>query len=111
MQRTKIQQNELDTCERRILISLFGKEEIPELTATGLRILKINPNEVINRFEKLIIPMMTEEGKIDSKVCKRLLRCSKFGDILEFLTLPDDNFYLSDLIVKILGNIIPGLIA
>jgi len=111
MQRTKIQQNELDTCERRILISLFGNETIPELAATGLRILQINPNEIINKFEKLIIPMMTDEGKIDSKICKRILRCSKFGDILEFISLPDDNFYLSDVIVKILGNIIPGLIA
>lgn len=111
MERTKQQQNELDTIERRILICLFGSENIPNSTAIGLRILNINPNDVIKKFENKMIPIMKKDGRIDGKILRKIIQFSKFSELTEFLNLPDEDFLLSDLICSIVSSFIPGVIA
>lgn len=110
MERTKQQQNELDKVEKRILIALFGKEDIPEKTAIALRMMNINPNDIIRKFENTIIPVMKEDGIIDGKILKKILQMSKYYEITHIFTIPDADFYLSDICLSSLKDIIPGVI-
>lgn len=110
MERTKQQQNELDKVEKRILIALFGKEDIPERTAIALRMMNINPNDIIRKFENIIIPIMKEDGIIDGKLLNKLLRMSKYFEITHIFTIPDADFCLSDICLTSLKGILPGVI-
>lgn len=111
MNRTVAQQNELDTVEKRILITLFGSETIPTSTAIGLKLLNINPNDYIQKFENTLIPVMKKDGKIDGKTLKKIIQVTKYRDILDYVFLPDDDFLLSEIIFTILEKFIPGVIA
>lgn len=111
MNRTNAQQNELDTIEKRILITLFGSENIPNSTAIGLKLLNINPNDYIHKFENTLTPIMKKDGKLDGKMLKKVIQVSKYRDILEYVSIPDDDFLLSEIIFTVLRNFIPGVIA
>lgn len=110
MERTKQQQNELDTVEKRILITLFGSESIPDSTAIGFKLLNINPNDYITKFENIMIPIMKKDGKLDGKMLKKIIQFSKYRDMLDFVSFPEDDFLLSDIIYTVLRNFIPGVI-
>lgn len=109
--RTNAQQNELDTVEKRILITLFGSETIPNSTAIGLKLLNINPNEYIQKFENTLIPLMKKDGRIDGKMFKKVIQMTKYRDLLEYIPIPDDDFLLSEIIFTLLSKFIPGVIA
>lgn len=111
MERTKAQQNELDNVEKHILITLFGSENIPNSTATGLKLLQINPNEYINKFENLLTPIMKKDGKLDGKMLKKLMQMSKYREMLDYIHVPDDDFLLSDIICTLMSKFVPGVTA
>lgn len=107
---TNLQQNELDKIEKHILISLFGKESIPEPTAITFKLMNINPNKYIQKFENFMQPLMKENGQIDGKILKKIIQFSKYKNIFESFSIPDTDFYLSDMCITILQKIIPGVI-
>lgn len=111
MNRTNAQQTELDAVEKRILITLFGSEIIPNSTAIGLKLLNINPNTYIQKFESTLIPVMKKDGKLDGKMLKKIIQVTKYRDILDYINIPDDDFLLSEMIFTILRSFIPGVIA
>lgn len=110
MERTQQQQNELDKVERHILITMFGSENIPESTSIVLRMANINPNEYIRKFETFMIPFMNDDGLIDGKALKKLIRISKYSKIADLFTIPDTDFYLSDVCISIVRTFIPGIV-
>ena len=111
MERTIEQQNELDKIEKYVLITLFGSESIPESTSIALRMMNINPNDYIRKFENLMIPIMNDNGLIDGKMLKKLIYISKYNEIARIFTIPDNDFFLSDITINIIKTFIPGVIA
>ena len=111
MEKTILQQNELDKIEKLVLITLFGKESIPESTSVIFRLMKINPNNYIEKFENMMIPIMNDDGLIDGKMLKKLLYLSKYNEFINLFSIPDKDFYLSDIAVSIVQNFLPGVIA
>lgn len=110
MERTKLQQIELDKVEKHVLITLFGKEAIPEKTSIALRMMNINPNDIIKKFENLMIPIMKDDGIIDGKMLKKILQISKYNEIAHLFTIPDADFFLSDIYITAIKDFIPGVI-
>lgn len=108
MERTQLQQNELDRIERQILISLFGKEEIPNATAEMLRLARINPNDYIAMLEERLIPIMKESGRIDGGKLKAMITLFK-PSICKYVDIPDGDFLLSENVGNLARLIVPGL--
>ena len=106
---TEKQQNELDKIEKLVLITLFGKECIPESTSIALRMMNINPNNLIHKFESIMIPIMKDDGIIDGKMLKKFLQFSKYNEITRLFTIPDTDFYLSDICVSVINTFLPGV--
>lgn len=106
---TTQQQNELDKIEEKILIILFGSVKIPESTAIALRLANINPNVYINKLESLLQPVMLDDGKIDGSMLKKLVSVTKYRDILSVLTIPDCQFFLSEIVNSLIYSLIPGV--
>lgn len=105
---TQEQQNELDVIERRILILIFGSETIPEKTAVLLKLLKINPNDYIRKFENRLLPLMTESGDINGVMLKALIALKK-PSLCSIIDIPDGNFRFSSMMSQIVGSLLPGL--
>lgn len=106
---TEIQQNELDKIERRILISLFGSETIPEPTAIFLKMFNVNPNDYINKFENFISPFMNDLGMVDGTTLRKILSVSRYSEVTKYLNIPNTDFYLSDVINSAIIKFIPGV--
>lgn len=107
MERTKLQQAELDKIEKHILIMLFGKEQIPDVTAGILTALNINPNSYVKEFEEKLIPVMKENGDIDGTLLNKLIRLWK-PHIADYLNIPTDTFRLSEKICSYISILFPG---
>lgn len=108
MERTKLQQTELDRIERKILITIFGSEEIPETTAGILRVFNINPNVYIRELENKLIPVMKENGDIDGTMLTNMIRLWK-PHLVDYLNLPSENFRLSDKMNNFISLFFPGI--
>lgn len=109
MERNKIQQNELDKVERKIITVLFGGESIPDKTSALLQIMKINPNDYIRKFENKILPLMKNDGSIDGVMLKRLIQLSKYNELLQIFSIPEADFYLSDFVNSMISALLPGV--
>lgn len=109
MERTSLQQNELDRIESHVLISLFGSDRIPESTSIALRMMNINPNDYIHKFETIMLPVMDDDGMVDGKFLKKVIEMSKYREFAQLFTIPDNHFYLSDIVISILKSILPGI--
>lgn len=107
MERTKLQQIELDRIEKHILIMIFGQEQIPDVTAGILSALNINPNTYIKEFENRLIPVMKENGDIDGNLLNKVIRLWK-PHIADYLNIPSDSFRLSDKICSYISILFPG---
>lgn len=88
------QQNELDDAERFVLKKIFGKESIPDKTANVMQALKIDPNAYVKKFESKISPFMDDDGLVDGKAIKTMLKVWK-PSLVDLLDIPDDFFNLS----------------
>lgn len=106
---TALQQKELDLIESKILITLFGSTNIPETTSIALRMANVNPNQYIEIFENFTTPIMKEDGKIDGALLKRVIQMSKYKDVVNLFTIPDTDFYLSEVIERIICSLFPGV--
>lgn len=109
MERNKIQQNELDKVERKIITVLFGSENIPDKTSALLQIMNINPNNYIRKFENKILPIMKADGSIDGVMLKRLIQLSKYNGLSQIISIPEADFYLSDFVNSLISSLFPGV--
>lgn len=107
MERTKLQQTELDRIEKHILIMLFGQEEIPEPTAEIIKALNINPNDYIKKMENKLIPVMKENGDMDGVLLNKMIRLWK-PNLADLLNIPSNTFRLSEKICSFISVIFPG---
>lgn len=107
MERTKLQQIELDKIEKSILIALFGKTEIPESTAVIMRCYNINPNQYIKKLEDTLIPLMKDNGEINGGTAKKMIRLLK-PNIVDVLNIPDEDFKLSEKVSYYFSLFFPG---
>lgn len=106
----KSQQLELDTIEKQVLILLFGSETIPDTTGTILSMYGINPNSLIREFEQRVSPFMNENGSINGNFIKKILLITpKYKKILNYIDIPDDDFFLSNKVFDIIKAILPGV--
>lgn len=104
------QQRELDTIEKQVLVCLFGSESIPDATGLVFGIMGINPNSIIKEFEALMLPIMNEDGSINGSLLKKVIGIyPKYKKILQFVDLPEDNFFLSNKIYDIVNIFFPGV--
>lgn len=107
MERTKLQQAELDRIEKDILILIFGQEEIPAPTAEIMTALNINPNTYIKKLENKIIPVMKENGDMDGVMLNKLIRLWK-PHIADIVNIPAETFRLSDKLFSFISVFFPG---
>lgn len=108
MERTKLQQAELDRIERKILIIIFGSEDIPETTAGILNAFSINPNIYIRDLENKLIPIMKDNGDIDGVLLNKMIRMWK-PNLADYINLPSETFRLSDRINQLVSLLLPGI--
>jgi len=108
MERTKLQQMELDRIEKHILVMMFGQEQIPDTTAGLITALNINPNNYIKEFEKKLLPVMKENGDIDGVLLNKMIRLWK-PQIADIINIPYESFRLSDNIGRYIQLFFPGV--
>lgn len=62
-------------------------------------------NAIVEKYEKLIISFMDDNGSIDGKLLNKLL-VEKYPEIASWINIPQYNFYLKDEIEKIMKILI-----
>lgn len=107
MERTKLQQAELDKIEKHILIMIFGQEDIPNPAAEIMTALNINPNDYVKKMENKLIPVMKENGDIDGALLNKMIRIWK-PHIADLIRFPTEEFRLSEKICSYISLIFPG---
>lgn len=108
MERTKLQQVELDKIEKYVLIMFFGQEQIPEPTAGLMTAFNINPNVYIREFENKLLPVMKENGDIDGAMLNKIIRLWK-PHIADIINFPYESFRLSENLGKYIRFFLPGI--
>lgn len=108
MERTKLQQMELDRIEKHILVMMFGQEQIPDTTAGLMTVFNVNPNSYIKEFEKKLLPVMKENGDIDGTLLNKVIRLWK-PQVADIIKIPYESFRLSDSIGRYIQLFFPGV--
>lgn len=62
-------------------------------------------NRIVEKYEKIIISFMDDNGKIDGKLLNELL-VEKYPAIANWINIPQYNFYLKDEVEKIMSSLI-----
>ena len=100
-----IKQTELDLAEEKVITAIFGSKTPSAKAQWLLNFLGIDLQKKINEFEYLVMPMMTDEGKINSPLAKSLM-AEKYPFLANII--PDEDFRLVD-IAEPLSKLIGGL--
>lgn len=64
-------------------------------------------NSLIEKYEKIIMDFMNEDGTVDGKLFNSVLQ-KKYPKIAEWITIPQYNFYLKDEISTLLQFLFKG---
>ena len=62
-------------------------------------------NRIVEKYEKIIISFMDDNGKVDGKLLNELL-VEKYPAIANWMNIPQYNFYLKDEVEKIMSTLI-----
>lgn len=103
-----VKQKELDLAEERFLTNIFGSTTPSTEVQWLLRFMDIDINDMIQNFEEMVKPLMTNNGLVDAKRLKSLVG-RKFPLIASMI--PASDFRLStvaDKVSKMIGKVMKG---
>lgn len=90
-----LKQTELDIFEEAVLRDLWHDIAPPPKIRLALNLAGYDVQNVIDKFEALVKPVMTSQGLVNGKQLKNILR-STYPGIVKLVNFPEEDFRLID---------------
>lgn len=90
-----LKQHELDVFEEAVLNDLWGGTKPTAKANVAMAFAGVDPQNVINGFEAVIKPIMTEQGLVKGSLLKDLISL-KYPKVLNWMIIPEEEFRLID---------------